>query len=150
VVLFDQATEQDQDGIQTLAAGLSRELRCPVLAMLNHDDDILWYQLHVDGRLSDHYDSSPGYFDAAAEPAAPAGSDAQKCDAFNTGTMTAIADILRKSSYDDDGYVFAFERHHDLVRELGLPACAVGTAYESLERGEYPDGLSPQDVMKTS
>ena len=51
-----------------LGTRLSLEFGCPVLAVLNHDDDILWYQLFENGKLADEYDSTPGYFDATAEP----------------------------------------------------------------------------------
>ena len=79
VVAFDEASDdQDQERIVELAARLSSELRCPVLAVLNHDDDILWYQLYESGKQTDEYDSSPGYFDPSAEPSAPAGGDAQR------------------------------------------------------------------------
>src|SRR2546423_14770558 len=51
VVVFDEASDdQDQERIVELAARLSSELRCPVLAVLNHDDDILWYQLYEFGK----------------------------------------------------------------------------------------------------
>lgn len=151
VVVFDEASEQDQEVIGKLGAQLSSTWSCPVLAVLNHDDDILWYDLYVNGSLSDRYDSSPGYFDADAEPAPPIGGDAQKlCTAFGATDVETIESVLRRSSYDDDGYAFASERHADLVRALGLPQFAVGTAYSSLERNEYPEGLSPNDVVKTT
>ena len=149
VVAFDEASDdQDQERIVELAARLSSELRCPVLAVLNHDDDILWYQLYESGKRTDEYDSSPGYFDPSAEPSAPAGGDAQRlCTAFGASDVAAVERVLRKSSYDDDGYVFAFERHADLVRALGLPEFAVGTAYASFERDEFPEGLTRADMM---
>ncbi len=149
VVAFDEASDdQDQERIVELAARLSSELRCPVLAVLNHDDDILWYQLYEGGKQADEYDSSPGYFDPSAEPSAPAGGDALRlCAAFGASDAAAVERVLRKSSYDDDGYVFAFERHADLVRALGLPEFAVGTAYASFEREEFPEGLSREDMM---
>ena len=152
VVAFDEASdEQDSAVITELALRLSRELRCPLLAVLNHDDDIFWYQLYLTGELADQYDSSPGYFDPAAEPSAPVGGDAQRlCNAFGATDVAAVEAVLRKSSYDDDGYVFAFERHADLVRALGLPEFAVGTAYASFERDEYPEGISPKDVVRTT
>jgi len=149
VVAFDEASDdQDQERIVELATRLSRELGCPVLAILNHDDDILWYQLCEGGKQTDQYDSSPGYFDPSAEPSAPAGGDAQRlCAAFNASDVAAVERVLRNASYDDGGYVFAFERHADLVRALGLPEFAVGTAYASFERDELPEGLSRADMM---
>lgn len=151
VVVFDEASDdQDQGCIAELASRLSSEFHCPVLAVLNHDDDILWYQLYINGKLVDEYDSSPGYFDPSAEPSAPAGGDArQLCAAFAASDVPAVERVLRKSSYDDDGYVFAFERHADLVRALGLPEFAVGTAYASFDRDEYPEGLSGKNLMRT-
>ena len=152
VVVFDEASdEQDSAVITELASRLSRELRCPVLAVLNHDDDILWYQLYLGGELADEYDSSPGYFDPSAEPSAPAGGDAKRlCQAFGAGDQTALEAVLRKSSYDDDGYVFAFERHADSVRVLGIPAWAVGTAYASFERDDFPEGLTASTISRTT
>ena len=52
VVAFDEESEkQDVRVISSLASRLSRELFCRVLAVLNHGDDILWYQLYVNGEL---------------------------------------------------------------------------------------------------
>jgi len=149
IVAFDEASDdQDQERIVELAARLSRELRCPVLAVLNHDDDIFWYHLYESGQQTDEYNSSPGYFDPSAEPSAPGGGDAQRlCAAFGASDVAAVERVLRKSSYDDDGYVFAFERHADLVRALGLPEFAVGTAFASFEREEFPEGLTHADMM---
>src|SRR5512138_2530573 len=124
VVVFDeQSDEQDQAVISGLASRLSKEFDCPVLAVLNHDDDIFWYQLYLSGELADEYDSSPGYFDPSAEPSAPAGGDAQKlCSAFGTASVADVESILRKSSFDEGGYTFAVERHADLARALGIPS----------------------------
>src|SRR5690349_9470630 len=35
-------------------------------------------------------------------------------------------------------YTFAFQRHQDLVRALGLPECAVGTGYNYLKEADAP------------
>lgn len=152
VVVFDQESDnQDQKVISSLATKLSRTLRCPLLAVLNHDDDILWYQLYRDGKLEDEYDSSPGYFDESAELSGPAGGDAAKlCAAFGSSKAEEVERVLRKSVFDDDGYVFAFERHGDLVNALDISAFGVGTAYASFERDELPEGLSADDVVRTS
>jgi hypothetical protein len=150
VLVFDeQSDEQDVKQISELASKLSQKLACPVLAVLNHDDDILWYRLYEGGAMSDEYDSSPGYFDPAAEPSAPTGGNAQRlCSAFGATGVVAVERILRKSAYDDDGYAFAFQRHADLSWSLGLPEFGVGVSYASLERGEYPAGLAAEGLMR--
>lgn len=152
VVVFDEESDsQDQEVISSLATELSLKLRCPLLAVLNHDDDIFWYQLYRDGKLEDEYDSSPGYFDESAEPSAPVGGDAAKlCAAFGSTKIEEVERVLRKSSFDDDGYVFAFERHGDLVNALGISTFGVGTAYASFEYDELPEGLSAEDVVRTA
>jgi hypothetical protein len=152
VLAFDEASDsQDSALIAELAAKLSGAFHCPVLAVLNHDDDILWYQLYQSGKLTDEYDSSPGYFDPEAEPSAPAGGDAARlCSAFGAPDPSAVERVLRKSSYDEDGYAFAFERHADLVRALGLPEFGVGTAYASFESDELPEGLSKRNILRVS
>jgi hypothetical protein len=151
VVMFDEESDnQDQQVISLLAAGLSQKLRCPVLAVLNHDDDILWYRLYTDGKLQDEYDSSPGYFDPSAEPSAPAGGDAAKlCSAFGSSKTQEVERVLRKSAFDADGYTFAFERHGDLVNALGIASFGIGTSYASFENGEPPEGLSADDIIRT-
>ena len=152
VVVFDeQSDDQDQQVIGDLASRLSGECHCAVIAVLNYDDDILWYQLYEDGELTDEYDSSPGYFDPEAEPSCPVGGDAQRiCAAFAASDVQKVTRILRKSSYDDDGYLFAFERHRDLFRSLGLPSWSVGATYASFERHDYPNGLDPEKIIKTT
>lgn len=151
VVVYDKASDdQDQEMIAALASDLSGSLKCPVLAVLDHDDDILWYQLYEDGKLTDEYDSTPGYFDESAEPSAPAGGDAQLlCGAFAATDVAAVEAVLRKSTFDADGYAFAHERPADLVRALGIPEFAVLKAYASFERGEIPDGFSPKDFVSS-
>src|SRR5262245_60172719 len=63
VVVYDEASDaQDQQQIAKLAGKLSKKFACPCLAVLNHDDSILWYQLWLSGKLADEYDSTPGYF----------------------------------------------------------------------------------------
>jgi hypothetical protein len=151
VVVFDEESdEQDRQVIASLAAELSGKLRCSLLVVMNHDDDVLWYQLYADGRLVDEYDSSPGYFDSDAEPSAPSGGDAVKlCLAFDSSNEAEVDRVLRKSSFDDDGFVFAFQRHAALVSALGISVFGVGTAYASFDGGMLPEGLAVDGVMRT-
>jgi len=150
VVVFDEVSDhQDQKVITKLASQLSRAASCPVLAVLNHDDDILWYQLHLNGKLADEYDSSPGYFDPSAGPSAPAGGDARKlCDAFGATSVAEVESILRKSSFGKGGYTFAVERHADLVRALGLSVFGIGAGYRSVSHGELPEGLTEAGLVR--
>jgi uncharacterized protein (DUF433 family) len=146
VVVFDeQSDDQDSAVITELASRLSRELRCPVLAVFNHDDDIFWYQLYLSGELADEYDSSPGYFDASAEPSGPAGGDAQKlCTAFGSSAVAEVERILR----DEGSYTFAVERHTDLARALGITLFGVGAGFRCVSDGELPEGLEEADIVR--
>lgn len=150
VVVFDEESEeQSQEVISGLASRLSRELLCPVLAVLNHDDDVFWYQLYVNGELADDYDSSPGYFDPSANSSEPVGGDAQKlCDAFGSSNVAEVENTLRKSSFVDGGYTFAVERHGDLVRALGIPSFCVGAGYCYVTDGDVPEGLDDKDLFR--
>ena len=150
VVAYDEASEaQDFAIIGELGARLSSELHCPVLAAVVHDDDILFFQLYEGGEVTDDYDSSPGYFDADAEPSAPDGGDAHRlCAAFGTTNVSEVSAILRKSTYDDDG-PDAADRHAQLVAALGLPPWAVGAGFSYVAEGEIPDGLSEAQLLKT-
>ncbi len=151
VVFDEESEEQNPEVIGDLATRLARELNCPVLAVLNHDDDILWYRLYLSGELADEYDSSPGYFDSSAEPSGPAGGDARKlCDAFGANNVAEVQRVLRKSSFDEDGYAFAVERHADLIHALGIPSFGVGAGYRYLTEGELPAGLNEHDFIRVT
>jgi hypothetical protein len=144
VVVFDeQSDDQDSAIITQLGTQLSRELRCPVLAVLNHDDAILWYQLFQQGELTDDYNSSPGYFDPSAGPTGPVGGDAIKlCAAFEAGDALAVEGVLRKSRDRQQGYRF--------VAALGLSAFAVGAGYRYVSGGELPNGLAEDDLIRVT
>ena len=150
VVVFDETSDsQDQDLVRELGKKLSRELGEAVLAVLNHDDDIFWYALFKKGKCTDEYDSSPGYFDPESNPQSPSGGNAAKlCTAFGSPNIQETEKILRKSSYEDDGYTFAVERHADLVKELNLPDFAVGFGFTYIAQGELPPGLAQNDLTK--
>lgn len=149
VVAFDEASEmQDESLIAELASQLSLDLHCPVLAVLNHDDDILCYWLYINGEFKDKYDSSPGYFDSAATISNPVGGHAERlCSAFGVDDADAIEAILRKPFGERDGYLFAVDRHADLTKALGLPLYGVGFGYSYIERGELPESLGESDLV---
>jgi len=158
VIVADEAADtQDQDVIRSLARGLSSRLDCPVLAVMNHDDDILWYCLAGGAEIVDEYDSAPGYFDADADVdedghlPSPAGGDAKRlCAAFGSSAVERVQEVLRKPSFDDGGYVFAGERHSDLVTALGLPQFSVGFGFVYASAGSLPEGLSQDQLLRTN
>jgi hypothetical protein len=148
-VVYDaECEEQDPEVLTALAAGLSAELECPALAVINHDDDVLAYWLYVNGSLEDEYNSMPDYFKGLEEPTAPAGGVAARLTSLFGGDAEVVERILRAGSVDDEGYVFALDRHADLVEELGLPACAVGYGYTYMEEGELPEELDEDQLRK--
>jgi len=153
VVAFDEESDtQDQQVMIEVATLLSRELHCPVLAVGNHDDDILWYQLYVNGELDDEYNSSPEYFgDAEDEASGPTGGDAGKlCAAFDSGDAAEVERILRKPG-DEEGYVFEVMRHADLAEALGISAFGVGASFGYItDAGELPEGLEEDDLIKVT
>jgi hypothetical protein len=134
-VVLDAACE-DQDGekLSSLAAQLSSHFKCPVLAILNHDDDILYYELHENGEKTDEYNSNPAYFDDSAESDEPSGGDAHRlCSVFGASDPAKVDAILR-----DSEYVFAMERHLALAQALGLPLHSVGLGYNYASEGNLP------------
>lgn len=148
-VVYDaECEDQDPEVLMALAAGLSAELECPALAVMNHDDDVLAYWLYVNGGLEDEYNSMPEYFEGLEEPSAPAGGVADRLTGLFGGELAAVERILRRGSLDDDGYALAVDRHSDLVAHLGLPECAVGCGYTYIEEGELPEGLDEEQLRK--
>jgi hypothetical protein len=152
-VVYDRASEeQDIEALQALAMQLSRACACPALAVLNHDDDLFLYSLYDGGKLVDEYNSGPGYFadEGDGGDTGPSGGDAGRlARTFQALDRAATVErILRAPSDAGDGYVFATDRHRDLVQALGLPAAAVGTGYAYLEQGELPDGLDASRLRR--
>jgi hypothetical protein len=150
VVCDQECDEQDTDVLQELSALLSRELACVALAVLNHDDDILAYWLYENGHLIDQYDSAPNYF-SNDEDVLPSGGDAHRlCRAF--GVMQNVAeveDVLRTPSFSEgEHYLFAIDRHADLVEALGVPLFSVGLGYTYIDNDELPDGLARDALRK--
>ena len=60
VVAFDKEADTQATMRPEVGSLLSRATNCPVLAVLNHDDDVLCYWLFERGELSDSYNSNPG------------------------------------------------------------------------------------------
>ena len=149
VVAFDSiCDDQDTDAMHALTLRLSAELRCLALTVLVHDDDVFMCFLYRDGKLINTYNSFPGYFGSELHDD-QGGDPAAICSAFGTDCMPEIEKILRRP-HGKRGYVFETKRHSDLVHLLGLPEYAVGKALASFDRGEYPLGLSADQMLRAA
>ena len=151
-MVFDEESEgQDPKVLSKLASRLSSRFSCPVLAVLNHDDDVLWFQLYHAGKLLDEYDSYPGFSDGNDSHIQPRGGDAKAlCDAFGSSNYDDVERVLRQTSMGDDGYTFAVERHDELAQALNLPPFGVGTGFNYIEEDELPEGLDPADLLRVT
>jgi len=148
-VVYDRASEdQDPKVIDEAARHLSARLECAALAVVNHDDDVLWLGLYERGKVVDEYTSAPGYFDG--EERAPEGGDAERlCRAFGAeGRDAEVEAALRVPAGSEAGFVFEFERHQALVQALGLPLIAVGAGFTYIEEGELPDGVVEDQLRR--
>ncbi len=137
-VLDEACEEQDGEVLSEVAASLSGKFRCPVLAVLNHDDDVLYFELYEQGAKTDEYNSTPAYFDEEVEESAPSGGNAERlASAFGAKDVSAIEAVLR-----NEEYVFSYERHRDLAELLGFPAFSVAIGYTYAAAGELPPGTT--------
>ena len=82
--------------------------------------------------------------------AGPEGGDAKKlCAAFGSDAVKEVEGILRKPFAEDNGYVFAMERHGDLAAALGIPSFGVGSGFELISSGELPEDLNGNELVKS-
>lgn len=133
IVFDEQCDNQDLEELERLARELSRR-HGPVLAVCNHDDDVLWYALADDGRVLDRYNSFPSLFDEGTDE--PSGGDATRlCDSFGASERTGEVDALLRQTRLDFG--LEIDRHAELCRLVGLPMESVGMGYGYVSRGEF-------------
>lgn len=144
VVYEEESDSQDTGAIVVVGALLSREAEAPVLAVMNHDDDILCYWLFEGGQLTDSYNSCPDYFgEGDEEEGASGGNSEVLCAALSPSAAAKGVDEILQS----DDYTFAVDRHTDLATALGLPEAVLGLGYRYLDDGEFPDGLDADQLI---
>lgn len=78
----EQASSQIEDRIRDLAGGLSADLEVAAISFMVHDSDVACYWLFDGGRLLDHYNSCPDYFDDDAMDDEPSGPTGGRADAL--------------------------------------------------------------------
>ena len=147
-----ECDKQDERHIRQFTSALSEHFTCPALAVLDHDDDMLCYWLCQNGALVHEYNSYPGYF--AETPSddmfVPAGGDAPAlCQALGSNAEPDVVErVLRDTYKETQKYIFASERHSDLVTLLGLPGHSLRCGFMYLANGDYPDGLGESDFLR--
>jgi len=148
----EKCDEQDTKHISSLLKEISTNFSCPAIGMLNHDDDILAYELWSNGEKVDEYDSCPGYFSGDEDRMEPEGGDAKTMShLLSDGTNEKEIDkILRSSGDGDVDFVFAIDRHQALAKAVGLPSHSIGYGFRYISEGEMPAGIQPEDILKTS
>jgi hypothetical protein len=151
-VIFDRASERQDGSAYPFLEQLTRELDCLALYVTNHDDSVLYYRLYRSGEVIDNYDSCPNYFHG--EPVPPEGGNADVlCKAFGVpAARDTVHDILHfdrlaPENEGSDRYVWEVERHGALATALGLPLWAVGFGYTYLSKDDWPEGLSPANII---
>ena len=107
--------EQDVQDLETLAAELSARFHCAALAVLNHDDDVLWISLARDGEWVTTYSS-----DHIAS-----GSAWKLAQEFRVlGLLPLVWFLMRWPVV-----LFEIWRHWAITAALGIPNFTVGFGY---------------------
>jgi hypothetical protein len=120
--------EQDVHDLETLAADLSSQFHCSALAVLNHDDDVLWIGLARDGEWVTTYNSDQIL----------SGSAWSLAREFKVlGLLPLVWFLMRLPIV-----LFEIWRHGGLASALGIPSFTVGLGYKYLSRGERPSGAN--------
>ncbi len=149
IVIYDEKGESQDGSIFQLAEDLSKTPKCCAFAIMNHDDSVLYFQVFSNGEIVDSYNSCPSYFEGEEELPPTGGNAETLCGMYNQkGKEKLIEDILRYDSLaneDEERYIFETERHSDITNTLNLPSFAVGTGYNYITNGEYPEGLEFSD-----
>jgi len=141
VVFLKRIEDADFIDVGSLTQELSKICHNTAIAVVNHDDDLLWLRICRSGEFMDEYNSAPGYFEGCDSP--PSGGDAQVLAAA-TG-QPAAAPIL-KSILHERSYTVQIDRHKEFAEAIGLPLPSVGFGYRYLERGELPAQVEEHDL----
>ncbi len=88
-VVFDEAIEeQSTEAIDELGQRITQALSCVAMTAVLHDDDVLYLWLFENGKVRDHYNSCPAYFDDSLSPEPSGGDTKLICQAFGRQDRT--------------------------------------------------------------
>jgi hypothetical protein len=143
--VYDRESErQDFDVIEGVGRQFSLDLECPVLGVILHDDDVLFYWLFLWGDVRHVYNSSPAYFDPDSEPLPPDGGDCDElCEAFGVPSAADRVEAILREDLLEEGATLAgeLERHRALAEALGMPDHAIGVGYDAIRHGYLPESV---------
>jgi hypothetical protein len=132
--IYDRRCEdQDVRELENLTADLSSQFHCGALAVLNHDDDVLWIGLARNGEWVTTYRSDQGTSGSAWKLAREFGV---------LGLLPLIWLLMRWPVV-----LFEIWRHGGLAAVLGIPNFTVGFGYNYLLRGERPSSETTDEFQ---
>lgn len=147
-VLYDKEADSQSAAVVTLGQSVSKSLDCSLLALGNHDDDILFFWLIEHGAVKCEYDSFPGYFTDGERT--PSGADAEAlCKAFGRDDEDTLDEVDAVLTEEED-YVFALDRHKELCEWLGIPWQYACICFGDVDSNNLVDGTSIDDFLKTN
>jgi hypothetical protein len=151
VVSEKKCEEQDRDILKHLAAELAKRAECQALAVLNHDDSYLTYDLYDKGNLVDSYCSLPSYFSGQGSDTPVGGDGAKLLKAFGIAVdASEMERVLRASTDREDAeFVLEIERHSTIASLLKMPSFVAGFGFNYVSAGEVPEGLEKSDLITT-
>ena len=120
---------QDEAYGKALAERLSKSLSGVTVYSLNHDSDILVIAIFSAGTQVFSYDSAPGYFDGKDDPPFMKGIE-------NVSTVFPSAAISDLDKALKGEFIFADDRHAEIMKALGLPTYTAGLGYGYLNEPE--------------
>jgi hypothetical protein len=133
VVVYDRETEkQDTSVLAALAEHLATKLKTIAFAVLDHDDDALWFQLYDGNDLVAEYCNQKG-------PRTNIGALAAK--------LTAGRFRVRLWYLLHRPYVTQIYRHIGLNKLFGFPEANI-LGYEYVHRGERTDDMPHGELVR--
>ena len=149
VVLDAESESQDQEVLLSLAAQLSETFTKPALAVLNHDDDALMYWLYTEGKMKASYNSMTLFYNGEEEHESVDANAEKLAVAFGAEqSVEKVKFVLKAPGASAEGYIFALDRHRDLLEALGLPTFAAGLGFNYLEKGAVPGEIDQNKLVR--
>lgn len=152
-VYEERIDQQDLGELSDLCEQLSGKLQTVAWGVLNHDDDVLYFELWDRGECLDEYCSNPDFF---AEAGDEDGGDEGAALPTEGGDGEALAEAFDVASHAEaiqamldrpDAFMFAFEQHLRLGEQLGIPEDWLVAGFNSLSLGEIIPGLGPDGLL---